>query len=158
MRIFLLGRVGARLLQKAPRMSRAALIIGLAMVPMIARADPARARSRTGHVAEIKAVAEGCEALLIDGREVWREAGPVQVTGAPRWSKSGHGVAFLVRAAGVTRLLVILISGEAAGNILSWSVPPRALPARHISWLGSRKLALGETELEPKLVVGWDVD
>ena len=139
-------------------MANAAWIVGLAMLPMIAHAQPAKARSRTGHVAEIKTVAEGSEALFVDGREVWREDRPVQVTSPPRWSKSGHGVAFLVRADGVTRLLVVLISGETAGHTLSWSVPPRALPARNVCWLDSHRVAVGETELDPKLVVGWEVD
>ena len=138
-------------------MRRAVLIVGLAMLPMIAHAERAKPRSGTGHVAEIKTVAEGCEALFVDGREVWREDGPVQVTSAPRWSKSGHGVAFLVRADGTTRLIVVLISGATAGNTLTWSVPPRALPARSVSWLGSDRVAVGGTELEPKLVVGWEV-
>jgi hypothetical protein len=92
-------------------MANAALIVGLAMLPMIAHAQPAKARSRTGHVAEIKTVAEGSEALFVDGREVWREDGPL-----------------------------------------------RALPARNVCWLDSQRVAVGETELEPKLVVGWEVD
>jgi hypothetical protein len=37
-------------------------------------------------------------------------------------------------------------------------VPPRALPARNVCWLDSHRVAVGETELEPKLVVGWEVD
>ena len=102
------------MLQQPSGMSRAVLIVGLAMLPMIAHAERAKARSRAGHVAEIKTVAEGCEALFVDGREVWREDGPVQVTSAPRWSRSGHGVAFLVRADGATRLIVVLLSGETA--------------------------------------------
>jgi len=139
-------------------MSKAALVLGLAMLPMIAHAEPARARSRTGHVAEIKSVAEGSEALFVDGKEVWREGGRVEVTSAPRWSKSGHGVAFLIRAYGATKLVVVLVAGETAGNTLSWSVPPRALPARKVIWLGIDRVAVGDSELEPKLIAGWDVD
>src|SRR5262245_21087829 len=137
-------------------MARAAFVLGLVLLPALAGADPARVRSRSGHVAEIRTVAEGSEALFVDGREVWREAGPARVTSAPCWSKSGHGVAFLRSRGGATKLVVVLVAGETAGNILSWSVPPRALPARSVTWLGHRRLAVGDDELAPRLIASWD--
>jgi len=123
-------------------------------------AGPVQARSPDGkRVAEVRARTSGGDAIFVDGRHVWPEgtgARRPKVIGRPTWARAGHAVAWLAReSGGATTLVVELLDGDAAGQALEWTVPPAALPARAIMWMGASRLAVGPREMEPKLVASW---
>jgi hypothetical protein len=135
----------------------------LILAATAARADSARSGARVaspdGHdVAEVRPRALGGDAVYVSGARVWpRDASRSGVvTAVPRWSRSGHGIALLVREKTVTRLVVVLVHGEIAGQVLEWDVPPTALPAKVVTWLDAHRVSVGEREMEPKLVATWE--
>jgi hypothetical protein len=127
-----------------------------------AAAPPLSARSPDGKkVAEVRARASGGDGLWIDGRQVWPPAAESKrratITARPTWARAGNAVAWLQReTGGATTLVVSLVGGDAGGQALEWTVPPAALPARSIMWMGASRLAVGPREMEPRLVASWN--
>ena len=107
--------------------------------------------------AEVRARATGGDAVYVRGARVWPRdiTRSAVVTAAPRWSRTSQAIALLVRDKTVTRLVVVLVRGETAGQVLEWDVPPNALPARVVTWLDAHRVSVGASEMEPKLVATW---
>jgi hypothetical protein len=139
-------------------------ILGLLVVGHGDRGDAAGrlvARSPDGkRIAEVRARSAGGDSIFVDGRRVWptsdADARHPQVIGRPSWARAGGAVAWLAHEpTGATTLFVALLDGAAAGQALEWNLPPQALPARAIMWMGASKLAVGPREMEPRLVASW---
>jgi hypothetical protein len=121
-------------------------------------AAPARVTSPDGRdFAEVRPRATGGDALWVCGTRKWPKdpAHGGVVIAAPRWSRSGEALAMLVRQEMTTRLVVVLVRGEAAGEVLEWTVPPEALPAKVVTWLDAHRVSVGAREMEPKMVAMW---
>ncbi len=126
-------------------------------------AHSAAARLRTSsadkrHVAEVRPRANGGEGVFVDDRLVWPKATArdAQIMTPVVWSRQGDAVALVSRDAhGLSQLVVAIVDGDAAGNALSWPIPPSALPARAVTWLGPTRVAAGPREMEPKVVASW---
>jgi hypothetical protein len=139
--------------------------LSLAILVVTAAPAPSEARLRTGPAArgeeravEVRRHARGGDALWVDGRLRWPAAGetPAKITTRPVWSRRGDAIAFVVREPrGMTRLVVVYVEGELAPHTLSWPIPPSALPARSVTWLGPTRVAVGAVELEPKVIATW---
>ncbi len=109
-------------------------------------------------VAQIRPRAAGGDVLYVNDALVWpKEADrTATVTVSPRWAHQSDAIAFLARERQMTRLVVVLVSGDAAGQVLEWAVPRAALPAKVITWMDARRVSVGEREMAPKMVASWD--
>jgi hypothetical protein len=92
-------------------------------------------------------------AIWLDGRRVHPLLGSVQVLVTPAWRDDGDAVAWIERAAGETRL-VVLPSLSAGAEPLAWPLP-RALGSERIHWAGDRRVVVGPAPLEPRAVASW---
>jgi hypothetical protein len=92
-------------------------------------------------------------AVYVDGRRVHPSLGSVTVLATPSWRDDGDAVAWLERAAGETRLVVLpQLSGDA--EPLAWPLP-RALGRERIHWAGAHRVVVGPAPLEPRAVASW---
>lgn len=145
---------------------RTIALVGFALSAVASSADDAsaakaavRIASPDGRdVAEVRARPLGGDAIYVSGARVWPKdaARSVVVTAAPRWSRSSEALALLVRENTSTRLVVVLVRGEIAGQALEWDVPPAALPARVVTWMDAHRVSVGARELEPRMVATWE--
>lgn len=92
-------------------------------------------------------------AVWLDGRRVHPALGSVQVLASPSWRDDGDAVAWIERAAGETRL-VVLPALTAGAEALAWPLP-RALGGERIHWAGDRRVVVGPAPLEPRAVASW---
>ncbi len=118
----------------------------------------ARVASPDGNdVAEVRPRAAGGDGVWVDDVLVWPKDGEREaiVTCAPRWSRTSHGIALLARENATIRLVVVLVHGDIAGEVLEWEVPAAALPAKVVTWIDANRVSVGEREMEPKLVASW---
>jgi hypothetical protein len=129
----------------------------LALAVLLGGASVARGELRPRAV--VVAGPRGDLSLRVGERQVWRGSGAgTRVVSDVVWSRAGDAVAFATRdRAGRTRLVVVMVGGDAHGQSVSWSVPPRALTASRpvVVWLGARRLVLGASELQPAVVASW---
>ena len=108
-------------------------------------------------VAEVRPRAAGGDEVWVDDVLVWPKDAEREaiVTCAPRWSRTGHGIALLARENTTVRLVVVLVHGDIAGEVLEWEIPAAALPAKVVMWIDANRVSVGEREMEPKLVASW---
>jgi hypothetical protein len=90
--------------------------------------------------------------VFIDGRRVHPALGSVEVLSEPAWRSDGNALAWLERAAGETRLVVL---PEIAGEPLAWPLP-RALGRERLHWAGPTRIVVGPAELAPLAIATWD--
>jgi hypothetical protein len=93
-------------------------------------------------------------AVFVDGRRVHPALGSVEVLSAPAWRADGDAVAWLERASGETRLVVVPEVALRAEPI-AWPLP-RALGRERIYWAGPTRVVVGPEELQPRAVATWD--
>lgn len=123
--------------------------------------QPRRRAARTGilslppsrsprghHLVEVDA-----GAVYLDGRRVHPALGSVVVLATPAWRDDGEAVAWLERASGETRL-VVLPALSADAEPLAWPLP-RALGAEQVHWAGPHRVVVGPAPLEPRAVASW---
>ena len=92
-------------------------------------------------------------AVYVDGRRVHPSAGNVTVLATPTWRDDGDAVAWLERASGETRL-VVLPALSSHAEPLAWPLP-RALGGERVHWAGDRRVVVGPQPLEPRAVASW---
>jgi hypothetical protein len=92
-------------------------------------------------------------AVYVDGRRVHPTSGNVTVLATPSWRDDGDAVAWLERAAGETRL-VVLPALSSFAEPLAWPLP-RALGGERVHWAGERRVVVGPAPLEPRAVASW---
>jgi len=100
------------------------------------------------HVVE---VLEG--AVIVDGKRVHPADGAVELLAAPLWRGDGGALAWLERANGETRLVVLpdLVDGASP---IAWVVPG-ALARERLHWVGARRVVVGPEPLSPRAVASW---
>jgi hypothetical protein len=91
--------------------------------------------------------------VFVDGQRVHPSAGAVELLGAPAWRQDGDAVAWVERASGETRL-VVLPDVAARAEPLAWPLP-RALRGERVHWAGLRRVVVGPAPLEPRAVASW---
>jgi hypothetical protein len=91
-------------------------------------------------------------AVFVDGRRVHPALGSVEVLSEPAWRNDGNAVAWLERASGETRLVVL---PEIAGEPMAWPLP-RALGRERLHWVGDSRIVVGPEELSPLAIASWD--
>lgn len=139
-------------------MRRTLLTLVVLLLPMGARGEPARRTSPDGErVAEVRKRAKGGEAVWIDGRIGWPQAGSSlapRITSDVVWSQKSDAVAFVGREPGGKITLVVILVDELGPIAVTWPVPS-GVSARAVFWLGPQRVAAGPKELEPKIVASW---
>ncbi len=142
------------------------LTLVVLLLPLGARAEPAqlapaRSTSRASpdgeRVAEVRKRAKGGEAVWIDGRIGWPEAGSKltpQIASEVVWSKRGDAVAFIGRERSGAATLVVVLVDELGPIAITWPIPS-GVSARAVFWLGPQRVAAGPEDLEPKIVASW---
>jgi hypothetical protein len=149
--------------------SRSTLLAFLCATVLVASSTPASAHasgdkkvarvpSPDGNdLAEVRPRAAGGDEVWVDDLLVWPKDGErdAVVTCAPRWSRTGHGIALLAREGATVRLVVVLVHGDIFGEVLEWEVPAAALPAKVVTWIDASRVSVGEREMEPKLIASW---
>ncbi len=94
-------------------------------------------------------------------RLVWRAPSRhVRIITEVAWSKRRDALAFAItNRLGAIRLVVVLIGGDLDGHVMSWPIPSRDRARAHptVTWLGSRRVAFGRSELRPEVVASWSV-
>jgi hypothetical protein len=139
---------------------RAAVIIAiLAGTLAAARGEEETRPAKPARAAEIKTRARGGQAVWLDGRLLWPEADArlaPEITTSLVWSAKGDAVAFVARErTGQASLVVVLVPEDDPPAALTWVIPASALPAKAVSWLGPTRVAVGPTELAPKVIASW---
>jgi hypothetical protein len=129
----------------------------LALAVVLGAASVARGELRPRAV--IVVGPSGDVSLRVGERLLWRgSSAGTQVVSDVVWSRAGDAVAFATRdRAGRTRLVVVMVAGDAHGQSVSWAVPTRVLTASRpvVVWLDARRLLLGASALQPALVASW---
>lgn len=92
-------------------------------------------------------------AVYVDGRRVHPDVGNVTVLAMPSWRQDGNAVAWLERASGETRL-VVLPELSSFAEPLAWPLP-RALGGERVHWAGPHRVVVGPAPLEPRAVASW---
>jgi hypothetical protein len=92
--------------------------------------------------------------IYVDGRRVHPALGSVEVLSEPAWRTDGGALAWLERAAGETRLVVLPEMGPHA-EPLAWPLP-RALGRERIYWTGPARIVVGPEELQPLAIASWE--
>jgi hypothetical protein len=94
--------------------------------------------------------------VLIDDRVV-RE-GVSFVLGRPAWHSDGltAGVAWLERAAGATRLVVLPDVADRS-SLMTWAVPG-ALSLERLHWTGGSSVTVGPTAFHPLAIASWETN
>ena len=149
-----------RLMQYVRSTAIACLALSAAAATATATASkvPAKIASPDGKdFAEVRTRPLGGDAIYVSGARVWPKdfSRSVFVTAEPRWSRSSEAIALLVREKTTTRLVVVLLRGEVAGQVLEWDVPPNALPAKVVTWIDAHRVSVGAREMEPRMVATW---
>jgi hypothetical protein len=100
-------------------------------------------------------VQEGNEGatVVVDGVSRWRGT---EVTSPLAYDRGVHAVAFTARNRSGPELVVVLLDGDAAGQMLSWPIP-RDTQARAVVWLGPSRIAAGPSEFEPRVTASWQL-
>jgi hypothetical protein len=134
----------------------------LALVVLLGAGNMAgAAHAEVAQRAVITAGPRGDASVQIGRRVLWRsQSAGTRVVSDVVWSRAGDAVAFATRErAGRTRLVVVMVGGDAHGETVSWPVPARAITVRRpvIVWLDARRVTLGASELQPALVASWSV-
>jgi hypothetical protein len=93
-------------------------------------------------------------AVFVDGRRVHPALGSVEVLSEPAWRGDGGALAWLERAAGETRL-VVLPEVSSQTQPLAWPLP-RALGSGRIFWTGPTRIVVGPEELQPLAIASWE--
>jgi hypothetical protein len=126
-----------------------------------AQLAPSRATSRASpdgeRVAEVRKRAKGGEAVWVDGRIGWPEAGAKlapQITSDVVWSKKGDAVAFVGRERSGMATLVVILLDDLGPIAITWPIPS-GVSARAVFWLGPQRVAAGPKDLDPKIVATW---
>jgi hypothetical protein len=91
--------------------------------------------------------------VFVDGKRVHPQSGAVELLGAPAWRQDGVAVAWVERASGETRLMV-LPDVTAEMEPLAWPLP-RALRGEQVHWAGPRRVVVGPAPLQPRAVASW---
>jgi hypothetical protein len=91
-------------------------------------------------------------AVFVDGRRIHPALGSVEVLSDPAWRSDGNAVAWLERASGETRLVVL---PDISGEPLAWPLP-RALGRERLHWAGTTRIVVGPEELAPLAIASWD--
>jgi hypothetical protein len=152
---------GLRSLPRFLTLACAAVLIASSL-PASAHASGEKKIARTASpdgadVVEVRPHSAGGDEVWVNDALVWPKEGDRQatVTCAPRWSRSGHGIALLARESASVRLVVVLVHGDSAGEALEWELPAAVLPAKVVMWIDANSVSVGEREMEPKLVASW---
>jgi hypothetical protein len=136
------------------------------LLPLAARGEPAllpaaRVTTRTSpdgeRVAEVRKRAKGGEAVWVDGRIGWPEAGSKlapTIASDVVWSKKGDAVAFVGRERGGASTLVVVLVDDGAPVAITWAIPS-GLVTRAVFWLGPQRVGAGPKDLDPKIVATW---
>jgi hypothetical protein len=95
----------------------------------------------------------GDATLVVDGVARWRGT---QVTSPLSFDQGTHAVAFTARTRTGPQLVVVLLDGDAAGQMLSWPIP-QGTQARAVVWLGPSRIAAGPSEFEPRVTASWQL-
>jgi hypothetical protein len=108
----------------------------------------------------VEQIPDSCrrEPVFAAGQLVYCGAGKKQrLASRMRWSNDGTSVAFALRgAAGDTRHVVAIVSGDAAGTLLSWAVRmPTSRRWLSVTWLDGQRVALGRSPIRPDAVASW---
>ena len=90
-------------------------------------------------------------------RLVYRGQARERLISGVAWSAPRDAIAFATRLRSQVRLVVVLVSGGAAGHVMSWPVPThREVGSRaSVTWLGPQRVALGRDRLAPAVVASW---
>lgn len=126
------------------------LTVGVLFLPLLASAKSSR-------VVEVRARPKGGEAVWIDGRIAWPDAGAKlapQITSDLVWSKTGDAVAFTAREKTGAGTLVVVLIDEIGSIPITWPIPT-GVSARSVFWLGPQRVGAGPKELDPKIVASW---
>ncbi len=93
-------------------------------------------------------------AVFVDGRRVHPTLGSVEVLSEPAWRSDGGALAWLERASGETRLVVLTELSQKA-EPLAWPLP-RALGYERIYWAAPTRIVVGPEELQPLAIATWE--
>lgn len=112
--------------------------------------------------AAVRATATGrgatADSVVLRGRRVWTGRPGERVVSRIAPSARGDALAFAVRGpGGAVALCVVLVGEGAPPHVMRFPVPERARPRRGhaVTWLGSRRVAYGPSELQPAVVASW---
>lgn len=109
---------------------------------------PAKRSPCGRHIVEVR---DG--SVFVDGRRVHPSDGAVYLLAPPTFRRDGGAVAWLERAAGETRLVVMPELGRRA-EPLPWALPTVAGDDQ-IFWTGARRVVIGPAMLAPRAVASW---
>lgn len=137
------------------RLTRCKLLLALAVLLGGASAAHGDTRQRT----VVAAGPRGDASVRVGERVLWRAPSPgTRVVSDVVWSRTGDAVAFATRVrGGRTRLVVVMVGGDAHGQSVTWTVPPHAInvPRPAVIWVDARRVVLGASALEPSLIASW---
>jgi hypothetical protein len=128
---------------------RTLVLLAALLFPAIATADRA----------EIRTLANGGQAVFVDGRLAWPTDGRrVTITTDPRWAGSKKALAVVSSQSAQGKTLVVLVVDRkgAKPQAVEWKVPT-SVPSDAVMWLGPQKVAVGPDELAPKMIANFDL-
>ena len=121
--------------------------VALVVTFFVALSPPASGSAQ--HERRHEAKAQG-GVVYVDGVERWRGK---SLTSGLVWSGHHDALAFAGHdKSGDPRLVVLIVDDDLEPAAFSWVVPPKARPARAVTWLGERRVGAGPSELHPAMV------